>query len=50
MFDLKIGKLFREEFDFKNMKFLVKIKDNHKTETKTSASVFYYGSKVKYPI
>ena len=50
MFDLKIDQLFRDKFGFENMKFLVKVKDNHKTEKKISVSVFCYGNKVKYPI
>ena len=48
----KVDRLFGDELDFKDIKFPVKVKDNHKTEKNNSIgnSIFGYKNKVKCPI
>ena len=48
----KVDKDFARQLDFKELKFLVKIRDIHKIERKNciSTSVFGYGNKQNYPI
>ena len=48
----KRGKRFAKKVDIKEIKFPVKIRDNHKIEKNNSigTSVFCYENKEKYPI
>ena len=48
----EVGKLHGDKLDFKHIKFLIKIRDIHKIEKKTSIgiSVFVYENNKKYLI